>query len=145
MTEERVFVGKNQEEVAKEFARLIKDTYQRSLLCLMEMYVDEYEEYAKYNEMLQSQCTVVYERAYKRIKDIMHNPDPYDRHFYKMYGPFKSFHIIEISPNGGFFLDLDDYNEARKFMAANVVYVIDKWRKTITKQHYPASEMSKLL
>ena len=57
MTEERVFVGKNQEEVAKEFARLIKDTYQRSLLCLMEMYVDEYEEYAKYNEMLQSPHT----------------------------------------------------------------------------------------
>jgi hypothetical protein len=144
MTEKKIFAGNTLDEVAEEFASIVCQTYQKSMRMAMELSIDDYDEYSGIDKKLITQPEIVYDRTYRRILDIMRDRREYKLQFYKHYGLFYSFHIIVISVNSGFYLDIDEYNDTKKAMATNVVYVIDRWRKTITMQYYTSAEMGRL-
>lgn len=124
--------SKTRESLAEAFAGVVAEKYKAHLEFWQASAVDDKEEYAMWEKRIQTELDIVKERALKRIKSIMDNPQ-YNRKFFKKFWKvFVDWDIIRIVPSTGFYKNLLGRDITNAF-SVNVEYLIDMRKKNVVK------------
>ena len=136
MYKEKIFSGNMMECVADEFAEMVSRDYLKELLFWKCTLMYDEEEYHKWVEEAKNQATILKQKVYQRILDIMKKPEE-NEEFYKknIFGKRKN--IIKITRSTKFYDDLLPVNNTKVLISANTEYLIHTKRWTLEKKVYP--------
>ena len=134
MRREIIFTGSTKEDVAQKFAEIVVESYVRALLAYQQVMQDDIDEYRRADYKLKTLPNQLRDTAKVRMKKIMEDPFQYSR-FYVRYGFFRSLNLICIKPGSDFYLGTGD-NQFHKTVPLNVIYFINKRRRTIEVLHF---------
>ena len=123
MSKKILCTGNERNDLAEAFATEVANKYKSHLEFLQATAVDDRNEYAMWTARIENEPGVVKERALKRIKSIMDNPQ-YNRKFYKkVWKVFVDWETIRIVPSTGFYKNLLGRDITNAF-SVNVEYII---------------------
>ena len=123
MSEKILCTGNERNDLAEAFAAEVASKYKSYLEFWRSTAVDDRNEYAMWTARIENEPGVVKERALKRIKSIMDNPQ-YNRKFYKkIWKVFVDWETIRIVPSTGFYKNLLGRDITNAF-SVNVEYCI---------------------
>ena len=118
--------------LAEAFADVVAKKYKKHLEFWQASAVDDREEHAMWETRIQTEPDIVKERALKRIKSIMDNPQ-YNRKFFKKFWKvFVDWYTIRIVPSTGFYQNLLGRDITNAF-SVNVEYIINMRKKNVVK------------
>ncbi len=138
MRREIIFTGSTKEDVAKEFAEIVVGNYVRAVLAHQQMVIDDPSEYKELDQKLKTVPNQLKSTVEVRMKKIMESPLDY-RQFYKRFGIFPGWNLIFITADSDFYFGIgDDY--CRKTVPMNVIYYINKRKRTIESVHFNPSK-----
>lgn len=134
MSEEVIFSGTTLEEVAQNFATIVCRKYQDYLEFWQSKAVDDLYEFYEWELRIESEPKKLKKKVFKKIMNVMREPEKNKRFFKREKLFFRSKEIIRITNSSTFYKDLLPEVDVKESLPDNIEYLIDKKNLTIRKK-----------
>lgn len=135
MYEEKIFSGNTIQEVAKIFSEEISRQYLNYLKFWQTTSMDDTDEFFQWEQRIKSEPSVVQERAFNKILEIMQKPQENQKFFKKRLFILRSKSVILITSSSDFYEDLLPKGGIQHTIPKNIEYILNSKKFTIRKRY----------
>ena len=135
MYEEKIFFGNTVQEVAKDFSEEISRQYLNYLKFWQTTSMDDTDEFFQWEQRIKSEPSVVQERAFNKILEIMQKPQEKQKFFKKRLFILRSKSVILITSSSDFYEDLLPKGGIQHTIPKNIEYILNSKKFTIRKRY----------
>ena len=135
MYEEKIFFGNTVQEVAKDFSEEISRQYLNYLKFWQTTSMDDTDEFFQWEQRIKSEPSVVQERAFNKILEIMQKPQENQKFFKKRLFILRSKSVILITSSSDCYEDLLPKGGIQHTIPKNIEYILNSKKFTIRKRY----------
>ena len=131
MYEEKIFSGNTIQDFSEEISR----QYLNYLKFWQTTSMDDTDEFFQWEQRIKSEPSVVQERAFNKILEIMQKPQENQKFFKKRLFILRSKSVILITSSSDFYEDLLPKGGIQHTIPKNIEYILNSKKFTIRKRY----------